>query len=111
MSGRKFNLMDPEPDVRSQGAVDYQYCTRPCPSHLACVACVLRTCHTQPCPSPLGAHPKRYPGTQIPLAASEEPEPALTQGPMQPAWPACDQSDGTVCAHSCGVPPAQLCLA
>lgn len=112
--------MEPEPDVRSQGAVGYQYCTRPClahvlpmscPSHLPRHACVYRIPATHsPAPHPW-VHTLR--GTQVPRYKAEpEPEPALTQGPMQPAWPACDQSGrNCLCPQLRGsTSPALSCL-
>lgn len=72
MSGRKFNLMDPEPDVTSEVRYNterYPALPMSCPSHLPACLCTAYL-PPQPCPSPLGAHQEvpRYPDT---LAASK----------------------------------------
>ena len=104
MSSRKFNLLDPEPDVRSKrfGTNTVQCPALPCPALPTCEPACLRTAHLppQPCPSPW-EHTKRYPDI---LATSESRARAcLDVGALQPAWPACDQSGGTVCAPVAGV--------
>lgn len=70
MSGRKFNQMDPEPDVRSEvryNTVRYPALPMSCHSYLGTCqpACVLRTCHHSPAPHPW-EHTKRYLGTRLP---------------------------------------------
>lgn len=70
--GRKFNQMDPEPDVRSEvryNTVRYPALPMSCHSYLPACLCTAYL-PPQPCPSPLGTHQEvpRYPAT---LAASE----------------------------------------